>query len=225
MGLISKLTTKIKNFLEVKGNKYHTFVRNKRVNNKNRKRLLNKNFSLICNDCTGAVISHDLGVKFYSPTVNLWLEPKDFIKYCQNIEYYNSLSLNFDIRLGGGTHYPVGRLDDIKIHFMHYQDSEHATIKWEERKKRINFENLFLMLNDRNGLTEQDALDFDSLPYKNKVLLTRNKNWANKIKCAYYIKGFEKREQVDVMSNYKNCLSAKRHVDQFDYVRWLNEGK
>lgn len=36
-----------------------------------RLRLQNKDFSIISNHCMGGIISHDLGLEFKSPTVNL----------------------------------------------------------------------------------------------------------------------------------------------------------
>ena len=51
------------------------------INQKNRQRLFNHNMSVIASNCAGAFILHDLGQKFNSPFVNLYLEPADFIKY------------------------------------------------------------------------------------------------------------------------------------------------
>ena len=38
----------------------------------------------------------------------------------------------------GSFDYPVGILDDVEVHFMHYADFDVAKKKWDERKKRIN---------------------------------------------------------------------------------------
>lgn len=50
------------------------------INRRNRKRLINENFSLISSNCNGAVILHDPGLKFQSPFVNRWIPPKDYVK-------------------------------------------------------------------------------------------------------------------------------------------------
>lgn len=34
-----------------------------------------RNISLLCNNCVGAMVLHDLGLRFNSPTVNLYLTP------------------------------------------------------------------------------------------------------------------------------------------------------
>ncbi len=84
--------------------------------NINRKKLKNHTFSIISNNCNGAFITHDLKQQFRSPFVNLFLFPKDFIKFCKNIKYYLSQELSF-IRLPE-YNYPVGKLDDIYIYFL-----------------------------------------------------------------------------------------------------------
>lgn len=47
----------------------------KAVNWKNQKRLKNRDFSLLSSNCNGVFILHDLGLRFNSPTVNLWITP------------------------------------------------------------------------------------------------------------------------------------------------------
>ena len=46
----------------------------------NRIRLKNTDVTLIASNCNGCCILHDLGLKFNSPFVNLWVEPSDFIR-------------------------------------------------------------------------------------------------------------------------------------------------
>ena len=52
----------------------------------------------------------------------------------------------------------------------------------------------FIMMTDRDGVTEKDIQLFDQLPFKNKVIFTHKPYPA--FKSAYYIKGFEKQNQV-----------------------------
>ena len=61
------------------------------INHRNRKRLKNHDFSLIANNCNGAFILHDLGMRFNSPFVNLWIKPDDYIKILSDLfKKYNS---------------------------------------------------------------------------------------------------------------------------------------
>lgn len=191
------------------------------INLRNRERLANRDFTLIASNCNGAFILHDLNLRFNSPTVNLFLYPSDFIKYVKNLKYYSSLNLEFikekDIN------YPIGKLDDIKIYFMHYKSEEEARQKWEERTKRINYDNIFIMMTDRDGCSEQDLQEFENLEYKNKVIFTHIQ--YDNIKSSFYIKGFENEKQIGHIFEFKNENTGEKYYDDFDYVTWFNEGK
>ncbi len=190
------------------------------INISNRKRLLNKNASIVSINCNGCTISHDLGLRFNTQFVNLWLYPKDFIKYCENFDYYNEQPMVFVKE--AGVDYPVGLLDDIKIYFMHYLSEEEAYEKWEKRKKRIDKNNLFFMMTDQEGCTLEEIRRFDNLPYKNKVIFTHLP--MEEINSSFYIRGFENESSVGKLNGYTGKYSIKKYYDQFDYVHWLNEG-
>ena len=143
-------------------NKFDQKAARELFNQKNIERLKNKDFSIIASNCNGAFISHDLKLRFNTPTVNLFLYPDDFIKYVKNLEHYTKCDLKF-IQEEGIT-YPIGLLDDIKIYFMHYKSEEQASEKWNSRTKRINFDNLFIMMTDRDGCTIEHIKQFDELP-------------------------------------------------------------
>ncbi len=66
---------------------YRTFLRRK-LNAENRKRLKNKNFTVLSNNCVGGVILHELGERFNSPTVNLFFKAEDYLKFLENLDYY-----------------------------------------------------------------------------------------------------------------------------------------
>ncbi|MGN1276907.1 MAG: DUF1919 domain-containing protein [Floccifex sp.] len=51
------------------------------------------NNSFLCNNCTGAMMMHDLGGRFDSPTVNLWMSPKDFIYLVKNIKELSKMDI------------------------------------------------------------------------------------------------------------------------------------
>lgn len=164
---------------------------------------------------------HDLGLEFKSPFVNLWMKPSDFIKFLSNMQYYLSCELDF-IKIPDIS-YPVGRLDDICIFFQHYATEEEAKKKWVERSKRINFDDLFIIFTDRDGCTYQNLLDFDALPYKNKVVFTHIP--YSEISSSYYIERFEKEDSVGMCFAYKSKFSIKKYYDDFDYVSWFNKGQ
>ncbi|PJG85738.1 DUF1919 domain-containing protein [Conservatibacter flavescens] len=187
-----------------------------RINSSNKQRLNNQDMSLLASNCNGALILHDLGQKFHSPFVNLYLTPKDFIRYLQNIPYYQNVKLNFEQE----SPYPIAKLEDISIHFMHYHSIQEAEEKWYTRSARINDDNLFIMMTDRDGCTYQDLQAFDQLPFPNKVVFTHQA--YPEFSSAFYIKGFEAQGQVGDLFEYAGWFGQK-YYDQFDYVNWFNQ--
>lgn len=185
----------------------------------NRKRLKNRDFSLISSNCNGALILHDLGLRFNSPFVNLWIRPKDYIKMLKDLKGYMESDLVFVSE--EGISYPIGLLKDIKVYFQHYSSREEALKKWNERKNRINYDNLFVIFTDRDGCTIEDIKEFDNIEsIKSKVVFTHSR--TNDIDSAVYIKGFENEDEVGNLYEYMTPRKIKKYYDQFDYVRWFN---
>jgi uncharacterized protein (DUF1919 family) len=199
---------------------YNKIIKNKRNNYLKQLRNKNSNLSpsIIASNCNGTFIQHDLGLKFNSPFVNLWIKPEDFILLLKNFDSY----LNSDLIevFEDNISYPIGQLKDIKLYFQHYQSFEEAKSKWNERKQRINYGNLFVLFTDRDGCSEDILREFDELNYPNKVVFV-NKEYPN-IKSAFYIKGFENESSVGICSDFTPNKPWKRYLDQFDYVAWLN---
>ena len=69
--------------------------------------------------------------------------------------------------------YPLGVLDDIEIHFLHYRDNEEVLTKWKRRLNRMNkitdMDKYFFKIDDRDLSTAEIIMSFHKLPYKNKV--------------------------------------------------------
>lgn len=185
-------------------------------NNINRK---NCNFSVIASTCNGTFVLHDYHIKYNSPFINLWIEPSDFIKLLKNLKYYMNSSLVFVERHPSG--YPIGMLGgDVKIHFMHYKDEKQSLAKWNERTKRINYNNLYIMFTDRDGCTFENLKEFDKLPYKNKVVFTHLP--YKEIKSSFYIKGFEQENSVGLLSDYIPGTN-KRYLYKFNFYNWFTK--
>lgn len=149
--------------------------------------------------------------------MNLCLSPQDFLRYLQNMDFYRTQPLTF---VQTEKSYPVGKLADLEIHFMHYHSEQEANEKWQLRTSRMKLDNLFIMMTDRDGVTEKDIQLFDQLPFKNKVIFTHKPYPA--FKSAYYIKGFEKQNQVGDIFEFSGW-NGKKYYDQFDYLKWFNQ--
>lgn len=71
------------------------------INRRNRERLRNQAPTIIANNCNGGVISHDLGLKFRTPTVNLYIPFPDYVRFCEGLPHYLALPESA-MRRGGG---------------------------------------------------------------------------------------------------------------------------
>ena len=181
--------------------------------------LNNKDFTLLSNNCNGGVLLHELGLRFNSPLVNLNIPAKDYIQYLKRFEYYNSLTLTFDAETNRG--YPVGKLGDVTIEFIHYKSNEEAFAKWEERKQRINLDNLFVIFTEQEDCSKELLEEYDRLPFQNKIVFTYRK--YDLLKSAIYLKEFKNNPLgVHMFLGFKNHFSKKRKYDIFDFVAWFN---
>lgn len=202
--------------------KIQFFVRDRLINTKYRQRLNNTEFSIISNDCIGGVICKDLGCRFNSPTVNFYFTAEDYIKFISRMKEYVENGVLRDVTAGNDYIKVAIEIADEQIiaHCIHYKTAEDFIEKWNSRKTRINYDNCFFMMNDRNGFMEEHLRAFDSLPYKHKVCFVHKP--YPEYASAFYIKGSEKNGMVKGMTDYKNKLGIKRRYDDFDFVAWLN---
>lgn len=184
-----------------------------------RARLKNKDITILCNNCLGGVVYHCLGLQFLSPTVNLMVDSTaDFIKMVKNFDYY--LRQPIVEIVDDSIPYPSGMCGDIKLHFNHYHSFDDAVAKWESRKKRINWDNVYLISNDYISDTEfvsrEDILEFGKLKCKNLIMFTCVKH--DDIPYTYYI-GLEKLKKM----MFTNKLIGLRDFERYwDYVSFLN---
>lgn len=183
-----------------------------------RKRLKNKTPTIISSNCNGEFMYYDMQLQFRSPTINLCFEMNDYIKFLENMKWYLEQPIvevknkTFDC--------PVGQLADIQIQFTHYKTFNEAINKWNERKRRIDWNNLFVIAIDGDGCTYESLKKFDKLPYENKVIFTHIP--YPEIKSSYYIRGFENEKGVGVLLYFKKQFLIRRYLDDFDYVSFLN---
>lgn len=185
---------------------------------KKRRALTNKSFSLLCNNCNGGILSHDLGLQFRSPTVNLFFYSDHFLRFCENLDHYlaQPLTLCREPRRKPDTDYPVCNLGDLELHFLHYRSFEEAKEKWDARTARLDRENLFIMWTFFDPADEATLARFERLPFPNKVAFTERE--FPQYPSAYCIRGYEK--GLGVLSVYEGL--GRRKIDQFDYVSWFN---
>lgn len=183
-----------------------------------RMRLKNRRPSIIASNCIGTFIYYDMKMQFSSPTINLSFDMNDYVRFLENIEWYLEQPVipckddRFD--------FPCGMIGDVKIRFNHYKTIEEATTKWNERKERINWDNLFVIGIDGDGCTYDSIKRFDALPFPNKVIFTHK--LYPEFSSAYCLKGFENRKEVYRPTDFRKQFFVRRYIDQFDYIAFLN---
>lgn len=196
-------------------------INRKKVVRKFRQRNDVKQCSIISSNCIGGILAHDLGLRFDSPTINLWFDAQSFIKYVENIEYYARCNPGY-WSLDQDKGYPIGKLDEgIEIHFQHYRTVNEAEEKWRLRSQRIDFDNLYVICTDRDGMTLELLKRFLKLPYK-KIIYVGHKEMILTKECIY-IPGFENEKQLPDLTGWADYGGYRYYEKYFDIIGWLND--
>lgn len=125
--------------------------------------------SIFADNCWGGITSARLGLEFKSPFVNMWVKNDSYIRFLENARHYIDSPIEFvEMKYAPlvNQYYPLCRCDDIELRFNHYKTFDDANTKWEKRKTRIDWDNLFVvMITEDKGMASR----FCNLPYKNKL--------------------------------------------------------
>lgn len=185
---------------------------------KYRARLKNKNFSIICNNYFGGMLYHDLGLKFLSPTVNLYFDMGDYIEFLENLGFY----LNCELTNAGSKEEIIGLLNNkIKLHGVHYSSFDELKQKWEERRHRVNYDNLYIIGAYRDGCTDDLVKRFCNLPYKNKIFLSHKYVECENNDCIVIMKNYKRYNEFPGADKMASC-KQRLYDETFDFVNWLN---
>lgn len=186
------------------------------------KQLVNDGFSLFCNNCTGGVILHDLGQRFTSPTINLAFSVSDFIEFVCKLREYLHAEIQEERRLHSP--YPIGRIDHenkaIFLNFVHYKTFEEGKEKWNERKARIFWDNIFILV-ESPEISEHDMERLRLLEYPVAVLGPENDDFEQRYNFYHgfkWYRGWYAGKALD----YKSRLGLTKFLDDFDYISFLN---
>ena len=174
--------SKIKNVYIKLKKKYECHMR--------RKRIKHTDFSIISNNCWGGLVYQYFDIKYLTPTAGLFIMESDYVKMLYDLKgymnedlvfidpkesrFYDKITKNNAWNCSEIT-YPVARLRDVEIFFMHYSSRDEAVEKWNRRKKRINYEKLLVKMSERHDSSPKEIELFSKLPFKNKICFTENK--------------------------------------------------
>ena len=184
-----------------------------------------KKIIILSSDCVGGRLMKDYRLPCFTPTVNIRFDGEDFLRLCQNPEYYFGMS---EIQQSFDKNYahPVGRCGDIYLYFGHEDDFESGARKWKRgcklfRKALQGQYEICVIMNDRNEFRQEMVEKFEKLPYKYKVLFT-HRPYID-APHTFYMKGEDKKPYVDTMTDYENSVSLHRRYDRFDFYQWFYE--
>ncbi|MGN0452609.1 MAG: DUF1919 domain-containing protein [Ruminococcus sp.] len=184
-----------------------------------RKMLTNQTPSLLIPNCLGGHLFHDLGIQFCSPFVNLMMHQTDFCKFILDLnKYLNEEPVFFK---HPKYNFPCAKLDDLTVHFTHYDTEADALEKWNSRKARIDFDNLFIVLMERDGLTEADIRSLAQIKARGILVFTAHPYPDIPYTC--YVPSLNTNAKgTDLLKRFW-WDDHKRYEDYFDFIQWFNE--
>lgn len=183
---------------------------------KYKKRPLQRtDYTIISSNCIGGSIYKDFNLPFNSPTIGLFIHGKDYVKFCTNLHYYLSMSLTKAevSKWAGVVNYPVGIIGDIEIHFLHYDSFEAARDKWEKRRARVNYDNIYYIMTDRDFSTYSDMIEFDKIEGRKVVFSSKNHKGISSLVYCYKYEGAGEVGMLPLFMEYS---------DYMDVVDWLD---
>lgn len=210
------------NLLERAVNKFRKTVFNKKYRSAvaadYRARIINSDFSILCNNCFGGILYHDLGMRFLSPTVNLYFDAEDYLEFLENLEFY----LQCEMTDGGDGNGVIGVLNGkIKVYGIHYDTFEELKLKWDSRRSRVNLDNLYVIGVYRDGFTDELVKRFCALPFKNKVFLSHKEIDCEHNDCIVKVDCGSNAVEVPGADKMKS-RKTRLYDSAFDFVEWLN---
>lgn len=197
--------------------------------------LTNHNFTLLTPNCMGGLIYHRLGERFNSPTIDISMQTHDFMVFINDLDYY--LSKDIEETDNMGLPYPVGLIsgddehEDVKVNFVHYENFDRARAKWNERKTRVNKDNLYVIVCDLDDtyeadphkagfITDDDLALFERFPCNNKIMLTRDSKRPQPY--AHYIEPLYGKPYPLTYMN-RDIMGLNGFEKHFDFVSFLNK--
>ena len=201
--------------IKILKNKIRAFLRKLKLSYYKHKIQKRGDRTIICHNCLGGVILHNFNMRFCSPFVNLMIPTSHYIEILNCINDIKTWDL-CEITSIEST-YPIGLLNGKwEIHFMHYSSFSIAAEKWRERLERMEMHNMYFILVETHSCTYNDLINFDALPYKNKIIVAHKP--YPEIKCVNPIKGYDginlKGEILWPSNRWGGCF--------YDQVNWLS---
>lgn len=133
--------------------------------------IRNSNVSILSDYCSAGYLYHKFGLKLTSPTINMWADNENYIRFLSDIKGHMELPMEkvdniIDEPYKGLYSFYRGRLGDCEWNFNHDVIFDTAVERWEKGVDRFNFDNYIAIMTIR---TDEMAYKFNALPIKNKI--------------------------------------------------------
>ena len=148
------------------------------------KKLVNKNFTIISNNCWGGIVYRKYHIPYQSPTCGLFFMAPEYIKFIYKIKEYIHKEI-VEIKLEESKYKKyleeikycgiIGKIDDLEICFLHYDNIDEVREKWNRRVERMNWDRIIYKFNDQNLCTQEELIKFEEFYAKNKICFTAKK--------------------------------------------------
>lgn len=197
------------------------FLRKIKLKNK---KILNPDISIISNNCTGGIMYHDLGLRFNSPTINLYFNSiEQFYYFCTHIYEYTKFGKFIESKKKeikqNFQNAPIGILEcpnlpSLEIHFLHYKSFNDAVEKWNERCERINFDKIYIVIEATNSDAEKLSI-FKNFSYPVTAFTNKELELPFSFNMKFYKKyGTDDRHPILKLVN----IFGRRGFDEYDFI-------
>lgn len=177
--------------------------------------------SIFSANCIGGELYYLLGLKFTSPLINISISRNQFITLCSNLKEYLNQPISVSFRngmcvgkIGGGS-----GMEEVEIRFPHDTDCESVKKKWAERCRRVNYDKIVL-INDDKGLTSSDYEAYKAIPAFRKILFTA-KDVSREYEFCHQLTEYEGQPYTGSY-NGKSLDGLWKFTKMWDYVSFLN---
>lgn len=189
--------------------------------------------SIVANNCWGGVVYNTLGLECLSPFKNLFILDEDYIKLLGNLKYYLSIkpkaagwdclheNKRYEVERYENSRYPVIALDDIMLRCNHMKDHETALEEWNSRRKRFNFDNIFVEMGTNHKHIAEKYQEINI--FDKKVCFVP---WETNEKGYIHLEPTMNETRIGPIANYHarlngyNQLNLLRLLCMKDCIRW-----
>ena len=108
----------------------------------------------------------------------------------------------------------------ITLYFQHYQSFDDARRQWFNRCQRVDFNKVYVIVEDGNNLTQNIINQYETIPIEHMVILCGNTELKGE--HIVYMKGFKRKFFPGTSVKYRGIF-GKRWIDEFDYIKYLSQ--